>query len=175
MMPRMRCSKGALSRSRALTGSASHLVITLPGQAQDPQRHRDRHPDPGGFSGAGRGHPLNERKTIFPAGSPGTDTQPLGAGPRSPARMLPRSTRPWSSCVPTMCAAPPGPVATMPARVQPAVVAHDDSTDQVAASSPTCRCVRWALPVASALRPLPASRTGPRGLDSTRCRRSLAP
>lgn len=38
------------------------LVVPLPGQAEDPQRHRDRHPD----RGAGRGHLSDEREDYFP-------------------------------------------------------------------------------------------------------------
>ena len=42
------------------------LVVALPGQPQDPQRHRDRHPDPVGVRGAGRGHLSDEREDYFP-------------------------------------------------------------------------------------------------------------
>lgn len=38
------------------------LVVPLPGQPQDPQRHRDRHPD----RGTGRGHLSDEREDYFP-------------------------------------------------------------------------------------------------------------
>ena len=38
------------------------LVVRLPGKAEDPQRHRDRHPD----RGTGRSHLSDEREDYFP-------------------------------------------------------------------------------------------------------------
>lgn len=43
-------------------GVVEPFVVPGPGQAEDPQRHRDRHPD----VGAGRGHLSDEREDYFP-------------------------------------------------------------------------------------------------------------
>ena len=42
-------------------GVVEPLVVPGPGQAEHPQRHRDRHPD----VGAGRGHLSDEREDYF--------------------------------------------------------------------------------------------------------------
>ena len=43
-------------------GPFEPLVVPLGRQAQDPARHRDRHPD----TGPGRGHLTDEREDYFP-------------------------------------------------------------------------------------------------------------